>query len=57
MARVAARGSAAARFGPPRAISGGLADDLAVGFGVGGDAVAAWTQGTFAPEVFASVMR
>lgn len=57
MARVAARGSAAARFGPPRAISGGLADDLAVGFGVGGDAVAAWTQGTFAPDVFASVMR
>ena len=45
----------ASRFGAPRPISGGLAANLALAFGPTGEAVAEWTQGTFDPDVFASV--
>lgn len=55
---VAEMPSGANRLGAsPRFISGGLADDVALGFGPGGAAVAAWTQGTYAPDVFASELR
>jgi hypothetical protein len=47
----------AGRFGPPRMVSGGLADDLELGYGPSGEAVAAWTQGTVAPGVFVTVAR
>lgn len=40
-----------------RHLSGGLAGDLALAFGPSGAAVATWTQGTYAPDVFASVLR
>jgi hypothetical protein len=40
-----------------RHLSGGLAADLALDFGPSGAAVATWTQGTYAPDVFASVLR
>jgi hypothetical protein len=47
----------AARFGAARLASGGLADNLTLGFGPTGEAVATWTEGTTAPGVFVSVMR
>jgi hypothetical protein len=47
----------AAHFGAPRRVSGGFAENLEVGYGLGGAAVASWTQGTVAPAVFASVLR
>jgi hypothetical protein len=52
---IAAMPHGAGRFGAVRhGLSGGLAGNLALGFGPSGEAVAAWTQGTFAPDVFAS---
>jgi hypothetical protein len=50
-------GGARLGFGAPRAISGGLAANLDVAQGQGGEAVATWTQGTAAPHVFASLSR
>jgi hypothetical protein len=47
----------ATRFGAPGAMSGDLADNLALGFGPTGQAVAMWTQGTFATAVLATVAR
>jgi len=45
----------ATRFGAARhTLSGTLADNLALGFGPTGEAVASWTQGTYSPNVFAS---
>jgi hypothetical protein len=44
-------------FGAARRVSGGFAEDLELGYGLGGAAVASWTQGTVAPGVFASVLR
>jgi hypothetical protein len=44
-------------LGAARLVSGGLADNLAVGVGPTGEAVAAWTQGSAAPVVFVSVGR
>jgi hypothetical protein len=47
----------ATRFGAPGAMSGDFADNLALGFGPTGQAVAMWTQGTFATAVLATVAR
>lgn len=47
----------ATHFGAARRVSGGFAEDLEVGYGLGGAAVASWTQGTLAPGVFATVLR
>jgi hypothetical protein len=44
-------------FGAAVPMSGGLAANLALGFGSTGEAVATWTQGTFSTSVFASVAR
>jgi hypothetical protein len=45
----------ARRFGVPRQqLSGENADNLDLGFGPTGEAIATWTQGTSAPAVFAS---
>ncbi|MDQ6807169.1 MAG: hypothetical protein M3065_19935 [Actinomycetota bacterium] len=45
------------RSGGARRVSGGLAENLAVGFGPGGEAVATWSQETVAPRVYVSVLR
>jgi len=45
----------ALHFRAPRPLSGALAADLALGFGPSGVAVATWTQGTYSPDVFASL--
>lgn len=47
----------ATRFGAARRMSGDLASNLDVAFGPTGAATATWTQGTFAPGVFAVVAR
>jgi hypothetical protein len=47
----------ATRFGPAGPMSGDLADNLALGFGPTGEAVATWTQGTFVTGVYAAVAR
>jgi hypothetical protein len=44
-------------FGAAAPMSGGLAANLALGFGPTGQAVATWTEGTFSTGVFASVAR
>jgi hypothetical protein len=44
-------------FGAAAPMSGGLAANLALGFGATGEAVATWTEGTFSTGVFASVAR
>jgi len=54
---LAAKPPGAGRFGPVRLASGGLADNLDVGFGPTGEAVATWTEETAAPRVFVSVRR
>ena len=44
-------------FGASAPLSGGLAANLALGFGPTGQAVATWTEGTYSTGVFASVAR
>ncbi|HEY5316496.1 MAG TPA: hypothetical protein VIJ20_00845 [Solirubrobacteraceae bacterium] len=51
---IAQLGSGASSFGASRPLSGGLADDLVLDIGAGGEAVAGWVQGTAAAQVFAS---
>jgi hypothetical protein len=56
---LATGGSPAARaFAAPTRVSGtSFAADLALSFGGAGQALAAWTQGTFAPDVVGAVYR
>jgi hypothetical protein len=54
----AARARRARRFGAPRVVSAtNFAADLTVGFGTGAEAIAAWTQGTFAQSVMGAVFN
>ncbi len=47
-----------ARLAAPRVVSGtGLDDGLALGFGPTGTALAVWSEGTSAPEVFGAVYK
>jgi hypothetical protein len=54
---LAATRRAGTHFGSPRSMSGGLADNLALGAGPAGEVIASWSEGTFAPAVFAAVSR
>ncbi len=54
---LAAGRAGAGRFGVGRLVSGAPAENLDVGFGPTGEAVAAWTEGTAAPGVLVSVGR
>jgi hypothetical protein len=47
----------ASRFKAARPISGRLAANLDIAFGPSGVGVATWTQGTLAPDVFATLLR
>ena len=56
--RAAARPLAARAFPAPRLVSSTTyAADLALAFGSEGQALAAWTQGTFAPDLVAAMYR